>query len=320
MDLFTHFMLPYFIMMALRRPQAERLAAGLGGWAPDFDTALAWTTWVSDDLYFLGHRGLSHSLLGAPIFAFVVMGLVSIPYWRRLSPRMEVWRFTPRLVLIAMAASYTHLWFDWLTIWGIPAFYPWAVERVSLNWFFYSVNLAFLVSGYLVYRLARGTWNDRVMWKGAAFFVAAFAISGAVRYATYPEDTGADQIHPGNFEWRFTTYTYNETLPGWEIGQYNLGKLQRTRAYNETIPENATRDNVVATVKASDEWWRWALYAYGPHVFQVEERGDGSYNVTVLDLLRRSQTDDAPGWFPRIRDYGTLRVVVDGDDVRPRDA
>jgi len=316
MDLFTHFVIPYALFALLRRPQVERLAAGLGGWAPDFDTLIGWLDRIHPSLYFLGHRGLSHSLLGAPLFAVAVLALVSLPPWHRRWPRMAAWRFTPRTVLIAAAASYTHLILDFLTIWGIPTLYPWSLERFSLNWFFYSVTGAFFVSGYLCWRLARGTLTDKVLWRGMAVLVAVMVVSGVVRYATHPGLPHGPHVQPGSSEWKWTTYTRNET--GWEVGYWSWGSLTHTRFYNETLPATAEAEAALARARDTLEYRDFRLFSWGPEAVLVEPAGPGAWNVTILDLTRRASIDDAPGWFPRFADYGSVRFHVDAEGVRRR--
>lgn len=320
MDLFTHFVIPFALLAALRRPMAERLAAGIGGWAPDFDTVLAWTRYVDERLYFLGHRGVSHSAIGAPLFALVVLALVCLPVWRRKWPKMAVWRFTLPTVLIAMAASYTHLVLDYLTIWGIPLVYPWGLERYSVNWFFYSVSAALLVSGWIVVKLWRGiwkdTWNDRTLWKGMAVLAAVFVVAGAVRYATHPDVPHGPFTQPGNWEWQWTTYSRNGT--GWTIGWWSFGELQGTRHYNESLPRTAEGEAAVARARETLAYTHFRLYGWGPFLVQTEERGNGSWNVTFVDLTRRAQVDQSGGWFPRLADYGYLRFEVTPQSVRER--
>lgn len=295
MDLFTHFVIPFALLAALRRPMAERLAAGIGGWAPDFDTLLAWTQFVDDRFYFLGHRGLSHSLLGAPIFALVVLALLCLPAWERRWPKMAVWRFTLPTVLIAMAASYTHLILDYLTVWGIPPFYPWSLERYSLNWFFYSVSGAILVSGWIVWRLWRGiwkgTWDDRHLWKGLAVLAVVVVVSGTIRYVSHPDVPPGTQTQPGSLEWQWRAYTRNET--GWTVAWYSAGNLQGTRHYNETPPPDPASEAALARARESHAYTSYRLYSWGPIIGTVEPRGDGgAWNVTFIDLTRSASLSD----------------------------
>lgn len=317
MDLFTHFAVPYLVMWALGRPQAERLAAGLGGYAPDLDVLTGWVGLLGPEWELFGHRGVSHSLLGAPLYALGAMMLLALPPWERRWPRMAVWRFTPRLVAIAMLASLTHLALDFLTVWGVPLLFPWSLERFSLNGFFYGVLPAMGVSGYLVWRLARGTAGEAVLRRCAVALVVVFVVVGAVRYASRPDVEGAESVQPGNMEWQWRTYERVEE--GWKVTWWSFGRPTMDRLYLETLPTDAAGEAALARARDTAEYRAFRLYAYGPEAVEVEVEATGdAWNVTFVDLLARAQSDGA-----RFRvaewDEGTLRLRVDAAGVQVLD-
>ena len=315
MDVLTHFAVPYLLMWLLRRPQAERLAAGIGGYAPDADVFTGWIGMFGSEWTFLGHRTGSHSLVLAPLYALGVMSVLCLPPWSRWFPRMAVWRFTPRLVLIAMAGSLTHLALDGVTTSGIPLLFPFTVERVSLNWFSYSVAPAFLVSSFLVYRLLRGTATEAALHGAAVALAACFVLAGTVRALTHP-DVGEEALTiPGRMEWEWRVLRPVEN--GWETTTWSWGAPGESRLYEERVPDDPQARRAVRLAQASVHYQAHLLYSYGPQVVQVERLGDGAWSVVFLEVLGRAQADEASPFRVRGTDSeeGVLRVVVDAAGV-----
>lgn len=319
MDVFTHFAAPYLLLWLLGRPQRERLAGGIGGYAPDLDVLTGWIGLFGPEWEFFGHRGVSHSLVGAPLYALGAMALLALPPWARKWPRMAVWEFTPRLVLLAMAASLTHLGLDLLTVWGVPLLYPWALDRFSLNGYSYGVMPATLVSGYLAWRLVRGTATDRVVRNCGVTLVVVLLVAGAVRLGTRPDVEGAESVQPGTLEWQWRTYA--RTDEGWEVTWWSFGKPTQNRTYPVALPRDPGGQAALEAARATEDYRAHRLYAYGPEAIQVEPAGPGSWNVTFLDLLARAQADGSTFRFRGVigDDHGALRMRVDEAGVRVLD-
>jgi len=90
MDLFTHFLVPYIILLALK--SRNKLAGAFGGIAPDFDTIfVAWIGILAPQFFIFSHRGITHSfifgLVTSTIFLYVV-------YKNNYSNRI-FWSFNP---------------------------------------------------------------------------------------------------------------------------------------------------------------------------------------------------------------------------------
>jgi inner membrane protein len=135
MDSLTHALLG-LTLGALRTPDAPRgapltatdravlVAAVLAAELPDLDYL-----WPSGDpvLQMLqAHRGLSHSLLAAPVVALAAAG-VSKALFRAA-------RFRPVYVVALVSVLFAHLLADTWTGWGTRLFLPVTKERVTLDW------------------------------------------------------------------------------------------------------------------------------------------------------------------------------------------
>jgi len=305
-DVFSHFVLPYLVVYALTGRRHVALAAGIGGVAPDLD-ALTAVVSLWDPLYFLGHRGVSHSLLGAPLYALGAVLLLRAPFWRRVLPIHEELRFGGGLTLVALAFSYTHLLLDGLTHWGVPLLYPWSPQRFSAGWFFYSVTLMIPVSAWVVWRTARGTDTRRGRRLALALLVGILLLAGSVRAATYPRDEAYDVVYPSATEWSWNAL--ERTEQGWNATFYAWGRPVGSVEYLEPPVRDPEALFALARAREHVEHKAFLLYTKGPHVAQVEPRVEGGWNVTFLDLMERAQADRAP-WFPLADKAGKLRFAV----------
>lgn len=309
MDVFSHFVLPYLVVHVATRDRRAALAAGIGAFSPDVD-ALTAILALWDPLYFLGHRGVSHSLLGAPLYALGTLLLLRARFWRRLIPIHDELRFGPRLALLAVAFSYTHLALDALTHWGVPLLYPWSVERISAGWFFYSVGAMVPVSIWVVWRTARGTDTARGRRVALVLLVAILVVAGGVRAATYPDDPDIEVAYPAAAEWSWTALERTQT--GWRATFYSWGREIGQAEYLEPPVRDPQAAAAVERAKGHVEYRAFELYTRGPHVTQVEPREEGGWNVTFLDLQERAQADRAP-WFPLAEKAGKLAFAVHED-------
>lgn len=317
MDVFSHFAVPYLLMWIARRPHRERLAAAVGGYAPDADVLTAPLAALVPELYFLGHRGLSHTAIGAPLYALGVVLLLRLRLWSRWTRHAEPLRFGARLAVIALAFSYTHLALDATTMWGIPLGWPFSEERVTTGWLFYSVLLMVPPSAYLVWKILRQEATPRRLRVAGALLLGGLVLAGGVRAATYPRGADADVWQPSSGEWTWTTL--QRTSSGWNATFWSWGRAVGNATYAEVPPPTDDAFFALETAKASLPYRKFHLYAGGPEVVQVEEATPGQWNVTFLDLMVRAQVDRAPSWLHLGEDRGMLKLVVAGDDVRKRD-
>lgn len=118
--------------------------------APDGDFATAIGGSAS---YLEHHRGITHTLLGAPFVAALVLALVYAIYrlllWRGRRPKLPPnWRL---LYLYALMAAVIHIFLDFTNSYGVRPFAP-------FNWKWYSWDILYIVDpvilGVLVLSLA----------------------------------------------------------------------------------------------------------------------------------------------------------------------
>ena len=153
-----------FVGLAIARTGAAKWAphaavtAVIASNFPDIDSiAGLWGTAA----YLDHHRGITHSLIGVPIFALVLSGVMYIfseKFWQTYS-----------IAVIAMA---THPALDYLNSYGLRPFLPW-----SQKWFY--GDAVFIIDPYLdlilLIGILAGLWSPRIK-RGAAWLSLVLSV------------------------------------------------------------------------------------------------------------------------------------------------
>lgn len=140
MDFFTHFLVPFIILFALK--SKNKLEGAFGGISLDFDTIfIAWIGFLVPYLFVFSHRGITHSFIFAAVtstlFLFVISRKSINGTIGRIIRRDVSVEFTLKTVGIAYFGALTHLFLDFLTSRGIPLLYPFTLERFSAEIYYY---------------------------------------------------------------------------------------------------------------------------------------------------------------------------------------
>ena len=323
MDVATHALVPLAGALAafgfLRRdaPQDRRKAAiagvfGVAGFAPDLDGIIDPLSARFDALYWLQHRGVSHTLVGAPLFALVA--LAALVLLARAWPRgasLYVWR--PALVPAAVLGSWTHLVLDGITYSGVPLLWPFAFGRVGFPLFHWLVWWLFPV-GVLVLALhaARRLSRRRVVQAGALVVVALVLVAG-VRAATRPWDAGEDErVFPRNSMLEWTVAQPHEN-GSWLVQTERAGARSDPQWFEAREPAEA--DGAVDRARSTDAYRGFRMGSFGPVVVTALREGD-VWNVTFTDVAQRYEALRGPRWSPtepfEAWGYVAFRVHDDG--------
>ena len=138
MEPITHFLTGFCIGRAgfNRKTACATIAATLAAEAADLD--IAWSVrgpvaWMQH------HRGITHTLIGAPVVAAVVVGVVGGVHlwWNRRQERIHPEPARPQtarnrkpelnwfwLSLTGLVAAYSHILLDWTNNYGVRPFFP----------------------------------------------------------------------------------------------------------------------------------------------------------------------------------------------------
>lgn len=201
MDPFTHFMTGACLGRAgLNRTTAyATLTAVLAAEAPDLDVFWGFAGPVEQLKH---HRGITHTFIGAPVVAAVVVAFVALLHfglkaWRRRKAAARVQQGKePRpdrpqqpvhwgwLYLTALIASLSHLLLDWTNNYGLRPFFPFNPRWYEGSFvyivepIFWALMLAALIIPGLLGLTDREIGARRVKFRGRAW--AIFALSSMV--------------------------------------------------------------------------------------------------------------------------------------------
>lgn len=285
MDNLTHGLLGLAVG-ALRRPdgggdtdRAVLLGALVASELPDLDTLWPAPDEVMNAL--MAHRGLSHSLVAAPVIALVATGVAKAIFrGARMGP---VYLYALLSVLLA------HLVPDLWTGWGTRVLLPFSADRIS--W-----DIAMVVDPFVTLPLLAGAvwaWRRRPVWRrailtGLAVTVTYVAMRTGLNLhltnqvaASYPSARQV-AVFPawlGMTEWRYVA-----VLPGeYAAGTVSTGSGPREErrvamAAPDLVPADIRR---VATVREALAWARFPVVTYepGPQGGGRVKVGDLRYNL-----------------------------------------
>jgi inner membrane protein len=152
---------------------------------PDIDVAWNFVGKVSG---FEHHRGFTHTFLGAPVMAAIVVGIVwAIHRWRlkrgHVEPHPLRWRV---LYLLALLGGLSHIFLDFTNNYGVRPFMPFSYRWFSWDiiFIFEPLLFAFLVLGLLGPLFTRlisqeiGEERHRGVLPGRAAAIAALVLVG----------------------------------------------------------------------------------------------------------------------------------------------
>lgn len=176
MDLFTHVLVAYLLTFGITGLQPGYLAAGaLAGGLPDADALLFP---LSKRWPLLRHHGITHSLLGVTVIAFV--GALLAPL---IIPG------NPWLYFVVMeVGGCAHILQDGFTNFSVPPLAPFSERKLELD-ADRAINFITLVVSVVAFYLLLGVERNSVtytiylgtLWALAAFFIAYFALRLAAR-------------------------------------------------------------------------------------------------------------------------------------------
>jgi membrane-bound metal-dependent hydrolase YbcI (DUF457 family) len=309
-DIFTHAVLPLAAFALLRRPLAERLAAGLGAAMPDMDVLFSWLTRLADPLYAFTHRGWSHSLWGAPLLAVVGLVVLTRPWWGTRWPRLRAFRLEPLTLVAAGVGALSHIALDFLTISGIPLLWPWSTARFTVNLFFFSVLLMTPVSAWAIWRLSRGTLTDALLRRAAAVLVVLLLTTGAVRAATMPTPPPEGIVQPAFLEVQW--YTAAPIAGGWSVAMRAPWGDAGPRAWVGNATPEAS--DAVARAQGLGAYIAWHWTNPAP-VVNATELTDG-WRVEFRDAVAMERAETGGSFAGLIRPLEPLVVEVVHGDAR----
>lgn len=288
MDTLTHAFIPFAIFALMQRPIRERAAAAVGGLAPDLDGVFAWMSHLHPNLYFLVHRGASHTPWGGLVLAVGLYALLQMRWLQARWPKFRAFQWAKGLGEEAALffGVMVHLILDALTISGVPALWPFEAGRVSMNFFFFSIPWLLPVSGFLLWRRWRGRLSDRGLKVGLGVIVAFVVVVGGVRAWSYPNDVAPDAIvepTPNDTRWSVATPYFVGDQAGFLVAVWERGEPQRTSLVLGNAPPEAR--SAAEAVFAHGDYVAWRWDSSGAIVVNAT-RLAGAWELEFIDAVR----------------------------------
>lgn len=324
-DIGTHLLVPYAAALLAfgywrRDEPGDRTRAswaavfGVAGFAPDLDGLVDPLSVHVDALWWLQHRGVSHTLVGAPVFALALIGILAI-LARRFPARFGLFAWRPALVLAAVLGSFTHLLLDAITYSGVPLFWPFHHGRVSFQLFHWLVIWLLPFAGIALGAHAVGRFSRRGIIRAGAIVVAALVVVAGVRAWSRPRDEPEGTlVFPQSSDVRWTVLAEHPN-GSWEGHTYRLGERFDYAWFEPTEPPEAA--DAVRQARATDAYKGFHMGAFGPEVVRAVPSPDGGWSVTFLDAAQRYEATHNVRWAPvePFEAWGYVAFVVRGDGV-----
>jgi len=296
-DVATHALIPYAAaLVALRRKGDARWAwaavFGVAAAAPDLDGLLGGLARRVDALWFLQHRGLSHSLFGAPLFAFALVGALALAAraWPR---RLGLFAWQPAFVPLLVLGSWTHLVLDGVTLSGVPLLFPFSSRRFGFEVFPWQVDLLFPIPAAILLLHALGRLPPRRVAQAGALVAILLLALGAGLLAERPADAAHAYPHGLFREWIVVDRAANGTL---------VAEVDRDGArvdptwFPESIPPEAAP--AINAAESTNAYRGFLLGSYGPMALDAEPAPGGGWIVSFTDAAQRYESLHEPWWVP----------------------
>lgn len=277
MDPLTHAASGAVAMLALPRRPATLWSLPLAAIAcasPDIDLLF-----IHTPLEFLQlHRGITHSLAGAPVFG-LLLALLCWPLWRSATP--DRWSF-PRVWLFCICMVLLHIWLDIVTTYGTMIFLPFSHYRVRLN-------SLFIIDPFVTLPLLWAVWRwrcKRVLILAALAWIFIYPAAGiavnAWHTGQWQDRLTAENRHissltvlPDAFSPFFWRVLYEEDAQGATVvAEQSINALGDARAPAEV--HSAANKQLVRQIAASSI------------------AGETYFDFAILPVMQKLRPQDAP--------------------------
>jgi inner membrane protein len=254
MDPITHLMTGAVLSRAgfNRKAAYATVAMTLAAEAPDLDTLCAIKGPIAA---FQHHRGWTHTFIGLPIEAAIVVGVIWLAHrWRRNKSSTQKapirWGL---LYLFALIALLSHLLLDWTNNYGLRPFFP-------FNPHWYPASIVFI-------------------FEPVIFAVLLIALIAPSLFGLISSEVGARKPPFRGRGWAIAALIAIVALWGWRtIERQNAIQLAQTTDYNGAEVLSVTADP----------------YPVNPFRWQTVVETPQFYQIATVDLLNNSVTTSAP--------------------------
>ena len=295
MDLFTHFLVPYIILYALK--SKNKLAGAFGGISPDFDTIfVAWIGILSPNLYIFSHRGITHSFIfgfvTSTIFLYVISRKQVNEFISNLIKRDLSVKFTKTTVAIAYFGVLTHLFLDYLTSLGIPLFFPFSITRYAAE-IYQSLDLLTLILAAIVMIILYMKLNKNYKKAAMAIFMIILISFGGIRgyeklnvleieTPTLNGNYSQLSVYPTNDMFAWNVVKRNSQNSSYIVSKYNTWSNQESNinVFNTPSVENGSYSSAQNAINIANTFPAVKQFKWNSYYTLI----DANYNSTKWDI------------------------------------
>jgi len=316
MDLFTHFLVPYIILYAVK--SKNKLAGAFGGISPDFDVIfVAWIGILAPQFFIMSHRGITHSLIfgfiTSTIFLYVISREQVYGFINSLIKRDISVKFTKTTIGIAYFGVLTHLFLDYLTTLGIPLFFPFSITRYAAEIYYYTDTITMILAAVVMVVLYLKV-NKNYKKAAMAIFIIVLILFGGIRaYEKFDVLEVETPTLNGNYS-QIAVYPTSDMFT-WDVVKSNAQNSSYLVSEYNTLSNHESNINMFKSLSVQNGSYSSAQKAINlANTFPVVERfkwnsyyitvvanyTSGKWDLTYYDILRpttfRNRTTTLKTW------------------------
>lgn len=295
MDLFTHFLVPYIILYALK--SKNKLAGAFGGISPDFDTIfVAWIGILAPNLYIFSHRGITHSFIfgfvTSTIFLYVISRKQVNEFISNLIKRDLSVKFTKTTVAIAYFGVLIHLFLDYLTSLGIPLFFPFSITRYAAE-IYQSLDLLTIILAAIIMIILYMKLNKNYKKAAMAIFMIILISFGGIRgyeklnvleieTPTLNGNYSQLSVYPTNDMFTWNVVKRNSQNSSYIVSKYNTWSNQESNinVFNTPSIENGSYSSAQNAINIANKFPAVKQFKWNSYYTLI----DANYNSTKWDI------------------------------------
>jgi inner membrane protein len=308
MDLFTHFLVPYIILYALK--SKNKLAGAFGGISLDFDTIfVAWIGILSPQFFIFSHRGITHSfifgLITSTIFLYVISRKQVNSFISNIIKRDISVKFTKTTVAIAYFGVLTHLFLDYLTTLGIPLFFPFSITRYAAD-IYQSLDALTIILAGLVLLILYLKMDTKYKKAAMAIFMVILISFGGIRTCEKINVINAEtptlngnyselSVYPTSDIFTWNVVKHNTGNTSYIVSTYNTWDHQETNIqfYNTPSVINGNYSKGLNAIDTADKdpkvkQFKWNSY----YTIVIANYTGTQWNVTYRDIIKSYTADN----------------------------
>ena len=254
MDPITHILIAYSLVAWIHKfrriPYKILIPYLIGSVIPDLDVVFNFLVYFAPKLYWLEHRGMSHSFVGVIPYVLLIAVILDIPklknkLWKD-KQFMDI-KFISWISLLSLyIGSLTHLFADFFVPTGEMILFPFSMEWYGLR-ILNTTNIHSIAALIAALSVIPLNWNSRRRNAVLLFFIVTFSFYTTSRIAVNvrANNTFKDKYGSGLYSSNEFIFTYNINYKVFDATDPNnktyiisiIDGMKQSFVYEEIVPE-----------------------------------------------------------------------------------